>query len=89
MYKVGEYWLKKYDWKKSGEKTLNNMGSHFKTRIDGIDVHFVRAKPDPKVAKGKKVLPLLFVHGWPGASTALHTQTTICVHIEGVIGTTL
>ena len=63
---VGEYWLKKYDWKASGEKTLNNMGSHFKTRIDGLDVHFVRARPDPKETKGKKVLPLLIVHGWPG-----------------------
>ena len=54
------------------------MGNHFKTRIDGIDVHFVRAKPDPKVAKGKKVLPLLFVHGWPGASTALRTKNCSC-----------
>ena len=63
---VGEHWLKKYDWRASGEKTLNNMGSHFKTRIDGLDVHFVRARPDPKATKGKKVLPLLIVHGWPG-----------------------
>jgi hypothetical protein len=29
---VGEYWLKEYNWKASGEKILNKMGKHFKTR---------------------------------------------------------
>ena len=36
------------------------------TTIDGLDVHFLHVKPDPKAAKGKKILPLLIVHGWPG-----------------------
>ena len=63
---VGDYWLKKYDWNKSGGKKLEAMGKHFKTRIDGIDLHFIHAKPDSKAAKGKTVLPLLIVHGWPG-----------------------
>ncbi len=31
----------------------------------GLDIHFVHVKP--KDAKGKKVLPLLMVHGWPGS----------------------
>ena len=30
---VGEYWLKKYSWKSSGEKALNNMGNHFKVDV--------------------------------------------------------
>ncbi len=31
----------------------------------GLDIHFVHV--NPKDAKGKKVLPLLMVHGWPGS----------------------
>ena len=62
--KLGEYWLHKYDWRAT-EKLLNRW-PHFKTQLDGIDVHFIHAKPDAAKAKGKKVLPLLMVHGWPG-----------------------
>ena len=43
------------------------MGDHYKIKIDGIDLHYVHAKPNPSVAKGKKVIPVLIVHGWPGA----------------------
>ncbi len=63
---VGKYWLEKYDWRRE-ESALNSV-PHFKTSLDGLDVHFVHAKPDAKAAKGKKVLPLLMVHGWPGGS---------------------
>jgi len=60
------HWLKSYDWRQT-EKRLNAMGSHFKTNVQGIDLHFVRVKPDPQQAKTKKVLPILLVHGWPGS----------------------
>jgi len=59
------YWLKSYDWRKA-EKRLNSMGDHFKTNIDGLDVHFVHIKPKA-ATKAKKVLPILMVHGWPGS----------------------
>lgn len=61
---VGEYWMTKYDWRKH-EKALNAF-PQFKTSIDGLEVHFLRVGPDSKKAKGKKILPLLLVHGWPG-----------------------
>jgi hypothetical protein len=32
-----------------------------------LDIHFIHLKPDPVKSKGKKVLPLLIVHGWPGS----------------------
>ncbi len=64
LKEVGDYWLKKYDWRKA-ERGLNRFPS-FKTRIDGLDVHLIHAKPSPEAARGKKVLPLLLVHGWPG-----------------------
>ena len=65
MNNVADYWLNKYDWKKH-EKLLNTVMPQFITKIDGLDIHFAHIKPDPKIAKGKKVLPLLIVHGWPG-----------------------
>ena len=61
---VGAYWLKDYDWAVQ-EKKLNQL-NHFRTEIDGIDLHFIHAKP--KDARGKKVVPILMVHGWPGTS---------------------
>lgn len=62
---VRDYWLNQYDWRKQ-EKFLNSF-SHFKTNIMGLDIHFIRAKPSAEVAKRKKVLPLLLLHGWPGS----------------------
>lgn len=60
---VVKYWRTKYDWKKR-EARLNSY-PHFKTKIEGLDIHFLRAaaKPGP----GVTVLPLLMVHGWPGS----------------------
>ena len=65
---VAEYWLNKYSWKKQ-EKMLNDIMPQFVTQIDGLDIHFAHIKPDPKVAEGKTVYPLLIVHGWPGMSS--------------------
>ncbi|XP_037969487.2 juvenile hormone epoxide hydrolase isoform X1 [Plutella xylostella] len=59
-----EYWANEYDFKKRAE--LLNEFDHYKTRIQGLDLHFIRSKP--KDAKGKKVLPLLMLHGWPSSS---------------------
>lgn len=33
--------------------------------IAGLDIHFIHTKPSN--AEGKRVLPLLLVHGWPGS----------------------
>ena len=68
LVKIGEYWRTKFDWKKQ-VKALNEF-PQFKTDLDGIEVHFLHVKPDPAKAKGKTVLPLLLVHGWPGREGA-------------------
>ena len=65
MTTIAPYWLKTYNWKKQ-EKLLNDILPQFITSIDGLDIHFAHVKPDPLLSKGKKVLPLLMVHGWPG-----------------------
>lgn len=61
---VISYWRNSYDWNKQ-VKTLNKY-PHFKTTIEGLDVHFIHVKP-PHLSPGQKVHPILMVHGWPGS----------------------
>ncbi|CAG9562770.1 unnamed protein product [Danaus chrysippus] len=62
--KLLNYWLKEYDFKARAERL--NRFPHFKTRIQGLDIHYIRVKP--QVKSGVKVLPLLMMHGWPSSS---------------------
>ncbi|CAB3398505.1 unnamed protein product [Caenorhabditis bovis] len=61
LKKLRDYWLTKYDWRQF--EAILNQFPQFKTQIEGIQVHFIRAKP-PK--SYKTVKPLLLSHGWPG-----------------------
>jgi len=63
LQQLAKYWTESYDWK-SQEKLLNSF-PQYRTRIDGLDIHFLHAKPTN--TKGKKIVPLLLVHGWPGS----------------------
>ena len=55
-----DYWRDGYDWRRA-EKMLNDAGQ-FRTRIDGLGIHFVHVRsPEPDA------LPLLMTHGWPGS----------------------
>jgi hypothetical protein len=57
---VCEYWGKEYDWR-DREKRLN-LFPQFKTKLGGLDIHFVHAKsPEPDAT------PLVMTHGWPGS----------------------
>uniref|UniRef100_A0A1A7YPW9 Epoxide hydrolase n=1 Tax=Iconisemion striatum TaxID=60296 RepID=A0A1A7YPW9_9TELE len=63
LKKVVSYWRNEFDWKK--QVAMLNKYSHFKTKIEGLDVHFIHVRP---AARGdQKVLPLMLVHGWPGS----------------------
>ena len=54
-----EYWRDEFDWR-AQERRLNEL-EQFKTRIDGLDIHFVhRRSPEPGA------FPLILTHGWPG-----------------------
>lgn len=44
LRKLVDYWGKEYNWRKY-ERMLNEF-PQFKTRIEGIDVHFLHIKPD-------------------------------------------
>jgi pimeloyl-ACP methyl ester carboxylesterase len=54
------YWRDSYDWR-SAEARLNGF-DHFRTTIDGQQVHFIHAR-----SSHRKARPLLLTHGWPGS----------------------
>ena len=54
-----DYWRTKFDWR-AQEKLINSF-SHFKTEVDGLDIHFIHEK-----GKGPDPMPLVITHGWPG-----------------------
>ncbi|KAF5914082.1 hypothetical protein HPG69_010241 [Diceros bicornis minor] len=64
LKKVISYWRNDFDWKKQVE--ILNRYPHFKTRIEGLDIHFIHVKP-PQLPSGRTPKPLLMVHGWPGS----------------------
>ncbi|MBW9213551.1 epoxide hydrolase 1 [Mumia sp. zg.B53] len=54
------YWAEDYDWRVT-EARLNAV-PQFRTRIDGLDVHYLhRRSPHPSA------LPVVLTHGWPGS----------------------
>jgi epoxide hydrolase len=55
-----DYWRDIYDWR-AQEAGLNEL-DHFRTTIDGQQVHFVHV-PSPRA----DAFPLLLLHGWPGS----------------------
>ncbi|XP_014191914.1 epoxide hydrolase 1 [Haplochromis burtoni] len=64
LQKVVSYWRNEFDWRKQVDKL--NQYPHFKTKIEGIDIHYLHVKPK-KVLEGTSAVPLIMVHGWPGS----------------------
>ena len=60
MKEISNYWVEKFDWRKT-EKKINNF-KNFKSKIEGIDIHFIHEK-----GSGSNPRPLLLSHGWPGS----------------------
>jgi hypothetical protein len=58
-----EYWRTSYDWRRF-EQRINAL-PQFLAEIDGQRVHFMYIKSDHK-----DPIPLLMMHGWPGAASA-------------------
>ncbi|QXH56092.1 epoxide hydrolase family protein [Pseudomonas maumuensis] len=55
-----EHWLERYDWRRF-ESRINRF-EQFRTRIDGVAIHFIHARSPHAGA-----LPILLTHGWPGS----------------------
>lgn len=60
MKNVTQYWKNTYDWRKH-ERTINSF-PQFKTKIEGIDVHFMHVKP--KNPSGNKYIISRFIHNY-------------------------
>jgi pimeloyl-ACP methyl ester carboxylesterase len=60
MRALARYWTSEYDWRRC-EARLNAL-PHFKTNIDGVDIHFIHVR-----SRHENALPLIMTHGWPGS----------------------
>lgn len=60
MRELARYWTNEYDWRRC-EAQLNAF-PHFKTNIDGVDIHFIHVR-----SRHENALPLIMTHGWPGS----------------------
>jgi pimeloyl-ACP methyl ester carboxylesterase len=54
------YWRDTFDWR-AQERLLNSF-PQFTVDVDGLRLHFIHVK-----GKGKRPIPLLISHGWPGS----------------------
>ncbi len=52
------YWAEEFDWR--AVEARMNAYENFKTEIEGVPIHFVRAP-----GKGPRPIPLILSHGWP------------------------
>jgi hypothetical protein len=55
-----EYWRDRYDWRRFEARA--NSFPHFRTRIDGLGIHFIHAR-----SSHTNSMPVVFTHGWPGS----------------------
>jgi hypothetical protein len=60
LQELVRYWGTGYDWRKA-EANLNAL-PRFKTRSDGVDIHFIHVG-----SRHPNALPLIITHGWPGS----------------------
>jgi pimeloyl-ACP methyl ester carboxylesterase len=60
MTALTRYWTTDYNWRRC-EAQLNAL-PQFKTRIDGLDIHFIHVR-----SRHQNALPVIITHGWPGS----------------------
>ncbi len=59
LQQLVRYWADSFDWR-AQEAWLNSF-DHYKTRIEGLGIHYVHQRSaDPGA------IPVLLLHGWPG-----------------------
>jgi pimeloyl-ACP methyl ester carboxylesterase len=69
VQELARYWAADYHWR-TCEAELNAL-QQYKTKIDGVDVHFIHV-----TSPHENALPLIITHGWPGS----------IIELLGVIG---
>jgi len=63
LHVLVKYWMEDFSWEKQQAK-LNAL-PQFLTKVEGIDVHFVRVEPKRRFEGRKRAI--LLIHGWPGS----------------------
>ena len=69
------YWVEDYDWRKH-QQSINRF-AHFKTPVDGIDLHYIHEK-----GSGHNPTPLIISHGWPGTIVEFLDFIDLLAHPE-------
>ena len=64
IQELARYWTTEYDWRKC--EARRNVLPQFKTKIDGLYIHFVHVE-----SKHENAMPLIMTHGWPGSIVEL------------------
>ena len=80
MKEFCDYWVNGFDWRK--QETRLNQFTHFKSPIDGIDIHFIYEK-----GSGGNPKPLILSHGWPGSIVEFVDFVDLLAHPENHGGT--
>ena len=62
---LAQYWAEQYDWRRCEQKL--NSWPQFKTKIDGLDIHFIH-----RTSPHANARPLILSHGWPGSVIEFH-----------------
>ena len=57
---LADYWRDRYDWR-AQERRLNQF-DQFKTKIDGLEIHFIHQR-----SRSPNARPLLLLNGWPSS----------------------
>ena len=79
MKEFCDYWVNGFDWRK--QETRLNQFTHFKSPIDGIDIHFIYEK-----GSGANPKPLILSHGWPGSIVEFVDFVDLLAHPENYGG---
>ncbi|XP_063386792.1 juvenile hormone epoxide hydrolase-like [Cydia fagiglandana] len=59
---IFSFWQYKYKIKE--RERFFNQFQHFKTNVQGLDLHFMRVRSE---VENVKVLPIILLHGWPSS----------------------
>lgn len=65
LQEILTYWRTDYLGRWNERQEYLNQFPQFRTQIQGLDIHFLRVKPE--VRNPKRIVPLLMLHGWPGS----------------------
>lgn len=73
MKDIVDHWRNNYKWKER-EKQMNSF-DHFKTKIEGLNIHFIHSK-----SSDSKATPIILIHGWPGSVVEFYKIIPMLTH---------